>query len=90
MEQKKTPPNMQKINIELDEKAGSGEYSNFVVVTHSSAEFVIDFTRILPGVPKAKVHSRLIMAPPPVKSFMMALKDNISKFEKKYGETRSL
>jgi len=86
MEQKKTPSNMQKINIELDEKAGSGEYSNFVVVTHSPAEFVIDFTRILPGLPKAKVHSRIIMAPPHVKSFMLALKDNIIKFEKKYGE----
>ena len=79
---------MQKINIELDEKISSGEYSNFVVVTHSPAEFVMDFTRILPGVPKAKVHSRIIMAPPHVKSFMMALKDNISKFEKKYGEIK--
>ena len=53
----------QKINIELDEKISSGEYANFVVVTHSPAEFVMDFTRILPGVPKAKVHSRIIMAP---------------------------
>ena len=88
MNQKKTPSNIQKINIELDEKAGSGEYSNFVVVTHSPAEFVMDFTRILPGVPKAKVHSRIIMAPPHIKSFMMALKDNIYKFEKKYGEIK--
>ncbi len=88
MDQKKPQSNMQKINIELDEKAGSGEYSNFVVVTHSPAEFVMDFTRILPGVPKAKVHSRIIMAPPHVKSFMMALNDNISKFEKKYGEIK--
>ena len=88
MDQKKAPSNIQKINIELDEKAASGEYSNFVVVTHSPAEFVMDFTRILPGVPKAKVHSRIIMAPPHVKSFMMALKDNISKFENKYGEIK--
>ncbi|MEE8478916.1 MAG: DUF3467 domain-containing protein [Candidatus Neomarinimicrobiota bacterium] len=88
MEQKKNPSNMQKINIELDEKVGSGEYSNFVVVTHSPAEFVMDFTRILPGVPKAKVHSRIIVAPPHVKSFMIALKDNISKFEKRYGEIK--
>lgn len=88
MEQKKTTSKMQKINIEIDEKAGSGEYSNFVVVTHSNAEFVVDFARVLPGVPKAKVHSRIIMAPPHVKSFMMALKDNISKFEKKYGEIK--
>jgi len=88
MEQEKNPNKLQKINIELDEKAGSGEYSNFVVVTHSPAEFVIDFTRILPGLPKAKVHSRLIMAPPHVKSFMAALKDNINKFEKKFGEIK--
>jgi hypothetical protein len=88
MDSKKTQSNMQRINIELDEKASSGEYSNFVVVTHSPAEFVMDFTRILPGVPKAKVHSRIIMAPPHVKSFMMALKDNINKFEKKYGEIK--
>jgi len=88
MDQKKEPSTMQKINIELDEKASSGEYSNFVVVTHSPAEFVMDFTRILPGVPKAKVHSRIIMAPPHVKSFMMALKDNVNKFEKKYGEIK--
>jgi len=88
MEQKKDPNKLQKINIELDEKAGSGEYSNFVVVTHSPAEFVMDFTRILPGIPKAKVHTRLIMAPPHVKSFMVALKDNITKFEKKYGEIK--
>ena len=54
---------VQQINIELDEKVSSGEYANFVVVTHSPAEFVMDFTRILPGVPKAKVHSRIIMAP---------------------------
>ena len=88
MDQKKEQSNMQKINIELDEKVSSGEYSNFVVVTHSPAEFVMDFTRILPGVPKAKVHSRIIMAPPHVKSFMMALKDNVNKFEKKYGEIK--
>jgi len=48
----------------------------------------MDFTRILPGVPKAKVHSRIIMAPPHVKSFMMALKDNVNKFEKKFGEIK--
>jgi hypothetical protein len=86
--EKKDPQKMQKINIELDEKAGSGEYSNFVVVTHSPAEFVMDFTRILPGVPKAKVHSRIIMAPQHVKSYMQALQDNITKFEEKYGDIK--
>ena len=77
---------IQQINIELDEKISSGEYANFVVVTHSTAEFVLDFTRILPGVPKAKVHSRIIMAPQHVKAFLGALNDNIKKFEAKHGE----
>ena len=77
---------VQQINIELDEKISSGEYANFVVVTHSPAEFVMDFTRILPGVPMAKVHSRIIMAPQHAKAFLGALNENIKKFESKHGE----
>ena len=80
--------NIQQINIELDEKVSAGEYANFVVVTHSPAEFVMDFTRILPGVPKAKVHSRIIMAPQHAKTFLRALSDNINKFESKHGEIK--
>ena len=72
---------VQQINIELDEKVSGGEYANFVVVTHSLAEVVMDFTRLLPGVAKAKVHSRIIMAPPHAKAYLMALTDNIKKFE---------
>ena len=85
MENKK---NIQQINIELSQETSEGEYSNFVVVTHSPAEFVLDFTRILPGVPKAKVHSRIIMAPPHAKTFLRALSDNINKFESKHGEIK--
>ena len=84
----KNDKKIQQINIELDEKISSGEYANFVVVTHSSAEFVMDFTRILPGVPKAKVHSRIIMAPQHAKAFLGALSDNIRKFETKNGEIK--
>ena len=80
--------NVQQINIQLDEKVSSGEYANFVVVTHSPAEFVLDFTRILPGVPKAKVHSRIIMAPQHAKAFVGALNENIKKFEDKHGEIK--
>ena len=80
--------NIQQINIELDSEISSGEYANFGVVTHSPAEFVLDFTRILPGVPKAKVHSRIIMAPPHGKAFLRALQDNINKFESKHGERK--
>ncbi len=80
--------NIQQINIELDEKVSAGEYANFVVVTHSAAEFVMDFTRILPGVPKAKVHSRIIMAPQHAKAYLAALTDNIKKYESKNGEIK--
>ena len=69
----KDKKNIQQINIELDEKISSGEYANFVVVTHSPAEFVMDFTRLLPGVPKAKVHSRIIMAPQHAKAYLACL-----------------
>ena len=79
---------VQQIKIELDEKVSSGEYANFVVVTHSPAEFVMDFTRILPGVPKAKVHSRIIMAPQHAKAYVKALMDNIKKYESKHGEIK--
>ena len=79
---------VQQINIELDEKISSREYANFVVVTHSPAEFVMDFTRILPGVPKAKVHSRIIMAPQHAKAFLGALNENIKKYESKHGEIK--
>ena len=85
---KKDDKNIQQINIELDEKISSGEYANFVVVTHSPAEFIMDFTRILPGVPKAKVHSRIIMAPQHAKAYVSALNDNIKKFEAKNGEIK--
>ena len=76
------------IKIELEDNVGQGEYVNFAIVTHSPAEFVLDFTRILPGVPKAKVHSRIIMAPPHAKTFLKALSDNVSKFESKHGEIK--
>ena len=80
--------NLHQISIELDNDSSNGEYSNLVIVTHSSAEFVMDFTKILPGVKKAKVHSRIIMAPPHAKTFLKALNENVSKFESKHGEIK--
>jgi hypothetical protein len=76
----------QQINIELGEKEAEGIYSNLAIITHSPAEFVIDFTRVLPGVPKAKVHARIVMTPQHTKMLLAALRDNIDKFEKKFGE----
>ena len=78
----------QQINIELGEKEAEGIYSNLAIITHSPAEFVIDFTRVLPGIPKAKVHARIVMTPQHTKMLLGALKDNIDKFEKKFGEIK--
>tara|TARA_Y100000590_G_scaffold453587_1_gene598898 strand:+ start:529 stop:846 length:318 start_codon:yes stop_codon:yes gene_type:complete len=74
------------IKIELDENIGQGEYANFAVVTHSPAEFIMDYIRVLPGMAKSKVKSRIIMAPMHAKTLMMALQDNIRKYEDKFGE----
>lgn len=76
----------QQINIELGEKEAEGIYSNLAVITHSPAEFIIDFIRIVPGVPKAKVYSRVITTPQHAKMFLKALKENIEKFEARFGE----
>ncbi len=80
----------QQIKIEFNEENTSVEYSNFVVVTHSAAEFVLDFIRVLPGMAKAKVKSRVIMSPMHVKTLMLALQDNIKKYEDKFGEIKIL
>ncbi len=81
-------PQQQQINIELGEKEAEGTYSNLAIITHSPAEFVIDFTRILPGVPKAKVQSRIIMTPQHTKLLLNAIRDNIGKYEEKFGEIK--
>jgi len=78
------------INVELGEKEAEGIYSNLVLITHSPAEFVLDFTRMVPGVPKAKVYSRIIMTPQHAKSLLKALSDNISKFEKEHGDIKDV
>jgi hypothetical protein len=82
------PPQGQQINVELGEKEAEGIYSNLAIITHSPAEFVIDFTRILPGVPKAKVFARIVMTPQHTKLLHNALKDNIEKYEGKFGEIK--
>ncbi len=81
-------PVQQQINIELGEKEAEGIYSNLAIITHSPAEFIIDFTRVLPGVPKARVHARIIMTPQHAKMLLNALRDNVDKYEKKFGEIK--
>lgn len=82
-------PQGQQINIELGEKEAEGIYSNLAIITHSPAEFIIDFTRIVPGVPKAKVHARIITTPQHAKMLMKALKENIDKYEARFGDIKT-
>lgn len=73
------------INIELSEDVGQGVYANLAIITHSVSEFVLDFVRIMPGIPKAKVKSRVIVTPEHAKRLVAALQDNIKKYETMHG-----
>ena len=76
------------LNLELPESEFSGKYSNLVLVAHSPSEFVLDFTQVLPGLPKAKVISRIILSPQHAKGLLHALNENIQKFESQFGEIK--
>ena len=81
----KENPNNNQLNIELSEEVAEGIYSNLAIITHSHSEFALDFIKVMPGVPKAKVKARIILTPQHAKRLMKALKDNISKFEDVHG-----
>lgn len=76
------------INIELDEKTAEGIYSNLAIINHSSSEFVLDFVSIMPGIPKAKVKSRIVLTPQHTKRLVKALAENIHRFETAHGEIK--
>jgi hypothetical protein len=78
----------QQLQIELGEKEAEGVYSNLAIITHSPAEFIIDYTRVTPGVPKARVLSRIIMTPQHMKLLLGAMKENLERYEEQYGEVR--
>lgn len=73
------------LNIELSEEMAEGTYANLAVITHSNAEFVVDFVNVMPGLPKAKVKSRIILTPQHAKRFMKAMLENIKKYESVHG-----
>ncbi len=77
--------NPNQLNIELKEDIAQGIYSNLAIISHSSSEFVLDFVRIMPGIPKAEVKSRIILTPEHAKRLLLALSDNISKYESSRG-----
>ena len=82
--------NPNQINIELSEEVAQGTYSNLAVITHSSSEFVIDFVRIMPGIPKAQVKSRIILTPEHARRLVGALEDNIAKYEAVHGKIKDI
>lgn len=75
----------QEISLELKPEVAKGEYSNLAIITHSKSEFIIDFAKILPGIPKPEITNRLIMTPDHAKQLLMALRDNIVKYESIFG-----
>jgi len=80
---KPTDPNQ--LNIELSEEVAQGIYSNLAVISHSSSEFILDFIRLMPGVPKAPVKSRIILTPEHAKRLLAALQENIATYEQQFG-----
>jgi hypothetical protein len=88
MEQQNQNPNQ--LNIEISEEVAEGSYANLAIITHSHAEFVIDFVNVMPGTPKSKVKSRIIFTPQHAKRFMKALNENIQRFEAANGKIQDL
>jgi len=81
-------PKQGQINIELDADVAQGIYSNLAIINHSQSEFVIDYVTIMPGVPKSKVKSRIVLTPQHAKRFLKALGENIKRFENAHGEIK--
>lgn len=81
-------PDNRTVNIEIGDREWEGIYSNFVIITHSNSEFVLDFARMLPGAQKAKVFSRILMTPQHAKALLNTLENNIKKFEGEHGEIK--
>lgn len=80
---------LNQLSIELSEEIAEGEYANLVMIAHSNSEFVLDFIRLMPGVLKAKVKSRIIITPEHAKRMLHALQDNITKYEENFGEIKN-
>ena len=75
----------QPLNIEISEEIAEGSYANLAIITHSNAEFVVDFVNVMPGTPKSKVKSRVILTPMHAKRFMKALVENVERYEQANG-----
>ncbi|MDF2192253.1 DUF3467 domain-containing protein [Paraflavitalea sp. CAU 1676] len=88
MDNQSQQPNQ--LNIEISEEIAEGMYANLAIITHSHAEFVIDFVNVMPGTPKSRVKSRIILTPQHAKRFMKALTENVNRFESLNGKIQDL
>src|SRR6476659_5348684 len=88
MEIPKDQPNQ--LNIEISEEVSEGVYANLAIITHSHAEFVVDFVSVMPGTPKSKVKSRIILTPMHAKRFLKALQDNVNRYEDANGTIQDM
>ena len=84
------PEQPNQLNIEISEEVAEGTYANLAIITHSHAEFVIDFVSVMPGTPKSKVKSRIIFTPMHAKRFLKALEDNVTRYEAANGTIQDL
>ena len=82
------PKNEGQLNIEIDDKTAEGTYSNLAIINHSVSEFIVDFISVMPGQPKAKVKSRIILTPQHAKRLTKALAENVKRFELAHGEIK--
>ena len=80
--------NSGQLQIEVKEEVAQGIYANLAIIAHASSEFIVDFVRVLPGIPKASVKSRIVLAPEHAKRLLRALEDNINKYERGFGPIR--
>lgn len=80
----------QQINVEISEEMAEGVYANLATIAHSNSEFILDFIRVMPGVPKARVKARIILTPEHAQRLLAALRDNIRKYEENYGGIREM
>ncbi|MEX1000973.1 MAG: DUF3467 domain-containing protein [Crocinitomicaceae bacterium] len=87
-DQNKKQGKANQINIELPEETAEGTYSNLSIVTHSPSEFILDFIQLMPGVPKGKVKSRIVMTPDNAKKLMRAITENVQKYEATHGKIK--
>lgn len=78
------------LNVELSEEIAEGIYSNLAIINHSPSEFVVDFIKVMPGVPKARVKSRIVLTPQHAKRFLRALQDNVNRYEAQHGEIKDV